>query len=151
MSSPHRQRGGVRMLLLVLGVLALGIGGAWWWFLGRYALPEQAPERTETPKAVLDYVGRRDLGLDPMAEMVAPDEAQARKAGVDAKVYYARWQVAYLSARGARGQWQAASAVGAVLDARAGREHAEQARLEYLHQAQTAEYWRARYAEAGGR
>ena len=133
-------RGAMLLVLLVL----LAFGGAWWWFLGRFRLPEQAPVRAGSASSVLDYAGKRDLGTDPLEAMVKPELSDVQQGGAEAKLHFTKWSGAYAEATLARTAWKAADALGVVIDEVPSKKY----RLDYLHQAQLAEYWRARYQNA---
>lgn len=129
-------------LLVLLALLALGAG--WWWFLGRFRLPEKPPGEKSSVSSVLDYAGKRDLGTDPLEAMLKPSLSDMTQGGAEAKLHLASWTSAYARATLARAGWKAAEALGVLADALPG----EQSQLDYLHQAQLAEYWRARYKNA---
>ena len=137
-------RGLLRGAMLFVLLLLLALGGGWWWFLGRFRVPEKPPGKTSSISAVLDYAGRRDLGTDPLAAMVRPSLSNVSQGGAEAKVHLSSWTSAYAKATLARAGWKAAEALGIVTDA----VPSEQPHLDYLHEAQLAEYWRARYENA---
>jgi hypothetical protein len=144
---PHSlssQRGLIRSAMLLLLVLAVGIGVGWWWFVGRYALPDKAPARAESVEPVLDYVERSELGTDPLENMVKPSLSDATKGGVESKLHLKNWGEAYLKASAARVAWKTAAAAGSLVDGIS----SEKYHLDYLHEAQLAEYYRARYLNA---
>jgi len=138
------QRGLIRGALILFLLLIVGAGVGWYWFLGRYRVPEKAPERAESVQVVLDYEGRRELGTDPMEQMEQPGLEAVMQGGAEAKLHWTKWSTAYVKAKAIRLQWQAAQAAGAVTNAFP----SEKYHLDYLHQAQLAEYWRARYVNA---
>jgi hypothetical protein len=145
------QFGGILGKLLGLLVLAMLVGGGWWWFFGRFALPESEPSKLSKPTAVLDYAGRRDLGLDPFDALVRPDPKTAREGSPERMPAYLRWFKEYGATVAACATWRAHNAIavgglGGEKVAELGRE----AHLTYLHHAQLAEYYRAKWLEAGG-
>lgn len=138
------QRGLVRGAIILVLLLVVGAGVAWYWFLGRFHLPEKPPERKGSVEVVLDYEGRRELGNDPLEQMEQPALDSVMKGGAEAKLHWSKWSAAYVKAKAIRLRWQAAQVAGEVTDAFP----PEKYHLDYLHQAQLAEYWRARYVNA---
>ena len=143
-SRPSAQRGLIRGPLILLLLLVIAAGAGWWWFLGRFRVPEKAPERPEQVEAVLDYLGRTELGTDPLEQMEKPQLSDATQGGMEAKVHLKSWGEAYLKTAAARVAWKTAEAAGALVQGVS----AESYHIDYLHHAQQAEYYRARYKNA---
>jgi hypothetical protein len=142
--SPSSQRGLLRGALLLLLLAAVAAGAGWWWFLGRFRVPEQAPARAESVAPVLDYADRKELGTDPLPDMEKPGLTDVGRGGAEAQVHLAKWGEAYARATAERLKWKTAEAAGAVISGVS----PESYHLDYLHQAQLAEYYRARYRNA---
>ena len=143
-STPSSQRGLIKGPLILLLLVVIGAGVGWWWFLGRFRVPEKAPERADAVAPVLDYFGRSELGTDPLEKMDKPELADATKGGMEAKVHLKNWTEAYLKATAHRTAWKAADAAGQLVKGIS----AETYHLDYLHEAQRAEYYRAKYLHA---
>ncbi|MDA1195734.1 MAG: hypothetical protein O2894_11185 [Planctomycetota bacterium] len=144
MRMTRSQYGGILGGLLGLLLLATLLGGGWWWFFGRFALPSAEPTRPDAPRAVLDYEGRRDLGLDPFDEMVRPDPRTGRDGVGAALGDYTRWFTEYAATLTSRAAWRLLDQAGALAGAD-GQAQATDAHITYLHHAQLAEYYRARF------
>ncbi len=141
--SIRSQRGLLRGALLLVLLAIIGLGAGWYWFFGRFRVPDKEPARPSGVVSVLDYAGRRDLGSDPLDAMVKPDLDAVTEGGVEAKLHLTRWSAAHLQAALGRAKWKAAGLLG---DARPLGEY----HVDYLHHAQRAEYWHARYVNALG-
>lgn len=142
------EHGGILSSMLGLLLLAVIAGGVWWWFFGRFALPSEEPARPTEVVGVIDYVGRRDLGTDPYKDfddVERPDPKLGRDGGVpDAN--YVRWAAEFGKALTARAAWKVLDQGGALTDAL--QDKAREAHRTYLHHAQLAEYYRAKYRAA---
>jgi len=148
MRTRHGEFGGILGKLLALLVLAALAAGGWWWMLGRFALPDAEPTKPTAVKAVFDYADRRDLGTDPFDAMERPDPKTGRGGGAtDAN--YLRWFAEYGQTLTARAAWRLLDQGSAVpgLDMQA---KAAEAHLTYLHHAQLAEYYRAKWLATSG-
>lgn len=146
----HPEHGGILGKLLGLVLLAIIAGGIWWWFMGRYALPDEEPKKPTEVVGVIDYVDRRDMGTDPYADfddVTRPDPMTGRDGKVpDAR--YLRWSSEFGKAVAARAAWRVLDQGTALTDAL--KDKAREAHLTYLHHAQLAEYYRAKWqADAG--
>lgn len=149
-SQNHPEHGGILGKLLALLLLAVIAGGVWWWFMGRYAVPDEEPKKPTEVTGVIDYVERRDMGTDPYASfdnVTRPDP----RLGSDGKVpdaRYLRWSTEFGKALAARAVWRGFEQGSALTDAL--KDQARDAHLTYLHHAQLAEYYRAKWqADAG--
>lgn len=146
MTNARTQHGGILVKFLLLLVLAGAAGAGWWWYLGRFALPDEPPVKPTEIVSVLDYVDRRDLGTDPFDAMARPDPRTGREGSQAPDAHYLRWFSEYGATLTARAAWrmfdQGASLTDAVKD------QARSAHLTYLHHAQLAEYYRAKWRES---
>lgn len=143
----HPEHGGVIGKLLPLLLLALVAGGVWWWFFGRFALPAEEPARPTEVRGVIDYVERRDLGTDPYRDfddVTRPDPRLARREGVP-HPHYLRWAGEFGKAVAARAAWRVLEQGTALTDELQAK--ATEAHITYLHHAQLAEYYRAKWQE----
>ena len=147
MRTPRTQHGGILGKLLLLLVLAMAAGAAWWWWFGRFARPDEEPAKPTEIVSVLDYVDRRDLGTDPFDAMVRPDPKTGRGGG-DPNAHYLRWYAEYGATLTARAAWRMFDQGAALTDLV--KNQAREAHLTYLHHAQLAEYYRAKWHEASG-
>ena len=134
--------GGILGKLLGLLLLALIAGGVWWWFFGRFAVPSEEPAKPTEITSVIDSVDRRDLGTDPFDAMVRPDPKTGRGGG-STDAFYVRWFAEYGKALTSRAAWRLLDQGTALTDELKGR--ATEAHLTYLHHAQLAEYYRAKW------
>ena len=144
-SSSHPEHGGILGKLLALLLLVAIAGAGWWWFMGRFALPSEEPEKPTEVTGVIDYVNGKDLGTDPYKDfddITRPDP----RIGRDGKVpdaHYLRWSTEFGKAIAARAAWKVAEQGTALTDAL--KDQARNAHLTYLHHAQLAEYYRAKW------
>ena len=135
------QHGGILGSLLGLLLLAVIAGGVWWWFFGRFALPDEEPAKPTEVVGVIDYVGRRDLGTDPYRDFDDVERPDPKGGLPDAN--YVRWKGEFGLALTTRAVWKGLDQGGALTDAL--KDKAREAHLTYLHHAQLAEYYRAKY------
>jgi len=151
MYTQRAQFGGILTKLLGLLVVATLLGSGWWWFFGRFALPDSEPTKPSSLTSVLDYAGRRDLGLDPFDAMARPDPKTAREGGAERLPDYLRWFTEYTATVGARAAWKILEQIDATVGGEStSNENLREAHLTYLFHAQLAEYYRAKGLVAEG-